>query len=477
MLLVAAALRFTGLGWGLAGRTSFHPDEDKILWQLERMKLSSLDLDPKDFGWGTLQTYLVGGTLFALDRIGVLGDDWRAALREGRRPYFARLFKTGRALSALFGVLTVAAVAATAWETGGARAAVLAASVLAVSPLHVLHSHYLTADVALGSWLAAAFWALPRSPALSGLLAGLAVATKPSALVFVPVVLASAGETRRRLQALSAIAVGFAVGEPYALLAFREWWSSNIAIASRIGAATPEAFAIGELLLRHGVQLLLYGLGPAAAVAALLGWGMGGRALAASSGALALTLALSRFPTARYALPLLPFMALAAGIALARLRRPVLAVALMLVLAPPVVYSLGTVALLREAHPYQHASLWVEANVPRGASVARLWAEYPPLDHGRYEVKMLADPFALRSRPYRALGEDVVILEDLPLHAWRPELLSDLRQNYGEAVSFGEERLLAEPWLPHDSRYTRPEVRVFRRKQPPKPPLPQALVR
>ncbi len=463
ILLVAAALRFTGLGWGIGRGTSFHPDEDKILWQLEGMRLGALDLNPKDFGWGTLQTYLVGGTVFALDRLGAYGGAWRSAFRERREPFFARLFVTGRVVSALFGVLTVAVVAAIAWERAGTRAALLAASLLAVSPLHVLHSHYLTADIALGFWLALAVWAHRRSPVASGFLAGLALAAKPSALPVVAVVVALAPGARGRLQALAAALGGFLLGEPYALLAFRSWWSASLETAVRIGGAAPEAFGLGELAWRHGGQIVLYGLGPVAAVAAGIGLSRVGRPLAAAAGGLALTLALSRFPMGRYAVPLLPLLAVAAAVASSRLRGRAFALAMTAAVGLPLAYSTASVARLGEVHPYSRAAEWVESNVPAGASLARLWGEYPPLERGRYRLELLNDPFALEGRPYAPSSADVVVLDDLPIHAWRAELLADLQRNYREAARFALERPLPEPLRPHDSRYPDPTVRVFLR--------------
>jgi len=447
---------------GLAGTLSFHPDEDKILWQLERMRLGALDLDPKDFGWGTLHSYVVGATVVALDRFGVFGDaGWRAAFRNGPAERFARLMLAGRAWSALFGLFSVGVVAAIAWQRAGPGAGVAAAALLAVSPLHVAHSHYLATDVALGFWLALAFLFLPRWPAWGGFVLGLAIATKPAALALAPVLLLF----ERRAVAVAAVLAGFLVGEPYALLAFREWAAANLAIAARVGAAAPEAFSPLDLLGRHAAQLALYGLGPIGIALALLGLVRADRGLKLAVAGLSLTLALSRFPMGRYALPLLPFLSVAAGVELARLRGARRAIALAAALAPPLAYSLASDAALFGAHPYQEAGAFVERQASAGASVARLWAEYPPLDARRYARLSLVDPFGLRGEPYRSLGADFVVLDDLPLHPWRPELLADLQAHYA-GRRFRKPLLLPEPWAPHDSRYPRPEVVVYERLRP-----------
>jgi hypothetical protein len=258
-----------------------------------------------------------------------------------------------------------------------------------------------------------------------------------------------------------ALLAGFLVGEPYALLSFREWASANLAIAARIGTAAPEAYGLPSLLGRHVAQLTMYGLGPLGLAAALAGLARGDRVLRLAAAGLALTLALSRFPMGRYELPLLPFLAVAAGLALARLGW----IPLALVLAPPLAYSLAMDAALFGAHPYARAAAVIETRAPAGGSVARLWAEYPPLDAGRFTKLPLADPFGLTGQGYRALGADFVVLDDLPLHAWRPELIADLQAHYS-AHHFGKPLLLPEPWAPHDSRYPRPEVIVYQRLRP-----------
>src|SRR4029453_3937232 len=152
VLALAAVLRFAGLGWGLprytpelaAGnplRTSFHPDEDKILKQLERMSLVPFDLDTHDYGWGRLQSYAVGAALQAAEATGAFGTTgWRAAFREATEPGFARIYVTARAVSALFGIAAIALVFLAARDLGGPRAGLMASALLAVSPLHVLHA-------------------------------------------------------------------------------------------------------------------------------------------------------------------------------------------------------------------------------------------------------------------------------------------------------------------------------------------------
>jgi hypothetical protein len=481
ILALAAVLRLCGLARGIPRyttelaehttlRTSFHPDEDKILWQLERMRPAAGDLDPTDFGWGTLHTYVVGAALEVAGVSGLFGTGgWRAAFHDAREPFFSRVFAVGRVLSALFGIATVFVTFRLGRTLGGTGAGLAAAALLAVSPLHVLHSHYLTADVALAFWLGVALWAaLAGRPRLAGFLGGLAVATKPSALVAVPVWLAGGRPPRRVLGVLAAVAVGFLMGEPYAVLAVREWWARTAGIAWTIGAGTPEAFPVVALALSHTWQLAIYGLGPVGMGAALLGLRRTPRPMQWMALALGAALLVSRFPMSRYVLPLLPVLATAAGMTLARLEGPRRALTCALVLGPLATISIGLVPVLRDEHTAARAGDWIAATAVPGSRVAKLWDEMPLLDPARYRLEPLADPFGLEHRAF-TLTADYVVLDDLPLHPWRGELLARLETDYEVAARFADPpRLfgfeLPEPLAAHDWKYTHPAIRVYARR-------------
>ena len=68
-------------------------------------KPESLDFNPHDFGWGTLQTYVVGATLVAADAVGFFPGGWRTDFVHAREPGFSRVFRMGRIVSAIFSVL------------------------------------------------------------------------------------------------------------------------------------------------------------------------------------------------------------------------------------------------------------------------------------------------------------------------------------------------------------------------------------
>ena len=147
------------------------------------------DLNPHFFTYPTLQYYLL--SLAYLCYFGVqyvvgsgLSPDQFVAFH-----YFwdrTELLSIARSLSALMGIATVGCTALVARAAYGSRAAVVAAFLMAVCPLHVRQSHLAGVDVALTLWFTGAVWVSLRllqtnsagAYLLAGLLVGMAGATK-----------------------------------------------------------------------------------------------------------------------------------------------------------------------------------------------------------------------------------------------------------------------------------------------------------
>lgn len=479
VLLLGLGLRLGGIGWGLprydaalasgtAVRSSFHPDEDKILRQLAQMRPEVWDFHPGDFGWGTLHTYLVGGVLWGGRLMGAVEHPLRA-FREATPGELPRVFRIGRAVSAAFGVATLVPVFLLARRAAGPVAGLLAATVLAVSPLHVVHSQFLNADVALGFWIALATLCLDRGvPWLSGLTAGLALATKPSAVFLLPAFVWVHVQRRpaRAWAAYPALAAGFLLGQPYALLAPVDWWRALAHLATRDGAT---GASMAEVTGQHAVSLALYGLGPVALILAVAGLRRTGLVVSAAAVCLLVSLPLSRYPMARYTLPVLPLLAVASGVRLSQFPRRFRLALAALALVPALAVSLAQVGLMRRPHTAQRAADWIATHVDEGRSIVQLWPEYPILDARRYRLLAFDDAFGREARPYQPLEADVVIQDDLPFEPFRSELEEDLRRNYTPVALFEEVPRLGpltfpEPAAPHDWKYTHPRLRLWRRR-------------
>jgi len=142
--------------------------------------------------------------------------------------------------------------------------------------------------------------------------------------------------------------------------------------------------------------------------------------LAAGAGLLASLVAM-RWPLLRYQFPLVPFLATAAGIALARcpaVWRRVLGTAALLV---PLAASVAQLHYMRGPHPANQALEAVRRAVPPGTSVARMIREMPPLDEKLYPMgpnpylnDLTRDPPAwvltvdLPDRPYPAANRELL---------------------------------------------------------------------
>lgn len=223
IVLLGLALRLCGLRWGLpcaAHVFSYHPDEAMLAGAAMAANPLLGDFTTSFYNYGSFIPLLLR---IAADVLGVLipvpPEDWALA---------ARLHLVGRVLTVLFGTATLVVVYGMgrrlARLTGVARAqpgkpatrerlaGLVAAGVLAITPMHVAHSHYLTVDVPAAFWVAASLSAALslleaprlRMALLAGACAGLAAATKYNAglvILAAPVALALQGSLSRRQQA------------------------------------------------------------------------------------------------------------------------------------------------------------------------------------------------------------------------------------------------------------------------------------
>lgn len=189
MLAVAAGVRLAGIGWGLPTAQrfySYHPDEAPLLGAVVNMILHG-DLNPHFFNYGTLYLYLVAipAGIMRILSPGSLGQ----------------IFLTGRLVTVALGVLTVLVVYETGKAAGSRRLGVVAGWVLALLPMHVLHSHFATVDVAATFFVALVLLAAAHITTraelswylIGGLGAGLAAATKYNAGLVILALLVASG--------------------------------------------------------------------------------------------------------------------------------------------------------------------------------------------------------------------------------------------------------------------------------------------
>ena len=274
ILLVAAALRLTGLDWDEFQH--HHPDERYIAWvatTIEFPALGSLgwaDLEPttatfnpfrwppdaasegivvfqderRDFAYGHVPLYLGVLATRLAERVGpalvpLLPAGWSLTadvLNGAGRIEFHHLTAIGRALTALFDVGTVLLTFVLGRRLYGVTVGLLAAALLAVTVMHVQLAHFFTSDTYLTFFVVATLSALVAAHGaadarrrfwllVAAALVGLAVGSKFTAvLLLLPLLWTVWGVGRPRhrwaeaLAALSVAALVFALTNPFALL-------------------------------------------------------------------------------------------------------------------------------------------------------------------------------------------------------------------------------------------------------------------
>jgi hypothetical protein len=397
ILTLAFILRVTGIGFGLPHL--YHQDEPIIV---------NHALSIAAGGWNThffvippftiYLFFLLQGIFFCLGKLsGVFGNSSDFALMFMRDPSFVYLL--GRFfIGVVFGTATVWALWSGARRFFNEKVAMWAALFLAIMPVHVQHSHYIYADILLTLAVTLMFFALLRiseSPTNGsyltfGFLTGWAMSIKYTALYFVPVILVAHALAHRKdsfkistiLKLFLSAACCIAVFLFFAPLSLLDWKNFLGQLLRQSGA---EGF-VG--VWHHAVYSIVGGSGMLFAAACVLGavfLARSSRRKAAIAGCFVFIYYLiniyftQRF--ARYMLPLMPILALLAGIGLERVRPPlrlILAGALCLELLLPTLYS---DLLFLKKDTRTQCQEWLYKAVPAGSVVVvdnRFFAPHLP---------------------------------------------------------------------------------------------------
>ena len=397
--LIALFSRLWGLDWGLPAL--YHPDEHHYLGQASVM-LASGDLNPHYFENPSLLIYVI----YLLDRIlpqqeqafHVVNDFFNLGIMDPRGDYLVDL--AARGVSAISGTMTVLLVYVIGEALFNRAVALFASSLMAVSFLHVRNSHYATNDVFATLFLVASFLFAVRiyrngrivDYVLAGLVGGLGTSAKYNMGVFLVAVLVAhvvrvrkgsyPGRTPQGhsglLLAAAASVAGFVLGTPYSVLDWpgflygflkqygfgREIWTGQEDAPSLLSylKTLVQGFGVMPLVL-SAAGVLILGMGRDRTKCFLV----------TSVPAVYLAfMATQRLFFARFAIPILPFLALLAGYTLAEIyrkvgrRRSLEACSLLLVgmvMAQPAVMSWQHNLLLRRDDTRAMAVRWIESNV------------------------------------------------------------------------------------------------------------------
>lgn len=415
ILLVASALRFTALGWGL--RHLPHNDERAFVESVSAM-LAAGDLDHRFYQYPGLFSYFLAAPLRFL-----------AAPQTSPTAYLV-----ARGVNAAFGVLSVLLVYLLGRRVVGERAGLFAAALLAVCPPEIRTAHMVRPDVTLHAFVLLALLAFTRlgtrlrDDVLSGLAIGAATAVKFSAPLVAPAYLVrrlSAEGFRWWTVLLSGVVsiLTFALLSPYTFLAPDSW----AGLEKQFGfhyRPRPGALDYGDTAAAYG-QLLLMAVGPIGLALSFVGAWLGRRNWRDTLPLVVLPLTfVAVFSTAdvrqeRFLIPSLGAVCVLAGIAVQRAAawRGVAGVAVAaLALASPSLESIDYVRAISGPTNKDRAADWIEARYPRGARVLVTAATDLGLDRSRFEVTSV---YSLRTTSGLLLGEQDLIIAGLRDRAFR----------------------------------------------------------
>ncbi|MGC8787990.1 MAG: glycosyltransferase family 39 protein, partial [Anaerolineae bacterium] len=421
-------LRVYGLDWDRG--FFFHPDERQILmvvaglsWPQDPLTLLTPDspLNPRFFAYGSFPIYLLR-LLSSL--LGVWRTEWAS---------MARFYLLGRLLSAFFDTLTVFFIYLLACKVYDRRVAILAATFVAFTVLHIQQAHFYTVDILLTLLILITVHKAVdvtrqgklRDGLVLGAILGASLATKVSALPLMAVIVTAwfafgwpqqgnsgrvwlqLRSAWRRVRSRVLRTFGMAVGcfillQPYAVidayhfvlgvgqeLAMARGWFDFLYTRQYIGTA-PYLYHVKQILL-FGMGLPLGCLGFSGLLWLLLRqWRHFSRdevIILAWPLIYGVVNGGAHAKFMRYTLPVLPFLSLAAAVmwvktwdALGRvcssqgsrsqsLSRGMWAMLLGLVLLTTMFYAIAFLNVYRQEHPWIQATAWLCQHVPAGSTI------------------------------------------------------------------------------------------------------------
>jgi hypothetical protein len=394
---LALGLRVYGLSFGLPDL--HHPDE---IWILNRaLAFAKGDLDPRNFLYPTLYFYALfawEGLFFVVGRLAGMYESVAAFERE----FFvdpSHLVLAGRALTAVFGVLTVAAVYRFGARLYDRATGLGAALLLSVAPFAVRDAHYIKHDVPVTLFIVLTQIAVARLVVdpnaasrrsawlWAGAMSGLALSTHYYAFPVVFSIVAAAaidgartGQWRRAFGLLVWAGVGsvaaFLATTPFLLLDFRIAVRDIVAVRQiDLDRAVSGAASLGAYLRMLATDAIGWPVCLAAGIGFIVAltsdWRRG--VVLVCFPLTFLVFLANTLPMSRYLNAMLPSLAVAASFALQRTpgRRLILSPALLVVAVaiPGLTGSLRSDQFFRQTDTRTLAREFIERTVPPGATV------------------------------------------------------------------------------------------------------------
>jgi len=404
VILLAATLRLHNIDFGLP---SLWDDDEPFFLMFGLKILKNQTLNPGWFGHpGTTTIYLISLCTAAVYATGGIIGSWANTAE-----FVAAIYARPEIIMVPQRIMIVIPALVSIWLTWrigqflhSAAAGLVAAAILALSPLHIELSQLIRTDVQMTMWI---LWcvcaALPlcdayrKEPLIwSSLLAGVACATKwPGALILlVPVALVVvqpiSWTARLKRLGLSFLcsAGALLLVSPFLLLDYRRVLA-NVMVEGRSRHLSQSSSGLGETLYTYLFNVLPAALGWPALLLGAAGLLIALRRKGPVKSAIPIAvptlaflglLGLQSIMWPRWAVPMLPFLAIAAGISFAvlgerlgKLGTSARIAALSsagLVLFAPLVVGARNAAVERSNDTRDLAVEWVQSHVPATASVA-----------------------------------------------------------------------------------------------------------
>ncbi len=277
VLILGGALRLPGLWWSLPNpqhpMLTYHPDEGSMLAILSHMNPATGDFNPNWFHYPHFHFYTLGAAMYGAKLTGKVTLASDEAFYQTHPWETAKLYLVGRGVSLGYAMATMVLLFLWAAWLGRPMWGVLAALGLALLPVHVIHSSFMTVDVALTFWCTLAMALLgiyvsqPKSNFVMGLaifaVVGVAAAVKYTALLLllpVWVGLYHKGDlshifsvlTSRRVWAgYGVLALVFMLLSPYVILDFKHSLPSITGLYSAVVVSEQESSSVPFAVLYH----------------------------------------------------------------------------------------------------------------------------------------------------------------------------------------------------------------------------------
>jgi 4-amino-4-deoxy-L-arabinose transferase-like glycosyltransferase len=449
ILLAGLGVRFYGLGWGLPYH--FNSDEFLLAYNAEKLRTAPsvaqlLREESKFFLYPPVLMFL---------NIGMVSASTLFHPFDHSDPSSLKLFYLlARGIVAVFSLATIFILYFLGSRLYSRTTGLLAAFFLAFTVLHVRDSHFYCTDVPMTFFLVLILYFCvdivekknQKAYLLTGIVTGIAIATKQTALLVIPVILIahlmslwkgreysmrerwlalrSSPSLKKLAIVLGITALVFLIANPFVVMNPAKFLDmSRRTFEFLKGANQPQwSFQFtGATVGYWFTNLLYYGMGPALEIVCLLGvlWALWKRKW--TDGLILLFLAIYFVSIAfgymkfiRYAIPLLPLLCLLGArfaielyeIVKPRALRIIFLIGMTLVGVLSVFYTLAYLNIYKQDDVRIQASQWIHANIPKGSTVLADISYATPLLGDMFFHPQFYDSYTV------GFGQDYYVKED-----------------------------------------------------------------